>query len=63
MADNPIFIEVQKHLGGVDYPASRDELVAAAQESGADEETLQALRDLPAKDYEDPTDVSAELGG
>ncbi|QFU89902.1 DUF2795 domain-containing protein [Amycolatopsis sp. YIM 10] len=35
---NPI--EVQKHLSGVDYPAGRDDLVAAARSNGADDNAL-----------------------
>jgi hypothetical protein len=44
MADNPSFIEVQKCLAGMDYPASRDDLVNHAREHGADEPMLEALR-------------------
>ena len=32
---NPI--ELQKHLQGVDYPASKEELIQHAQQQGADE--------------------------
>jgi hypothetical protein len=58
---NPI--ELQKHLSGVDYPAGRDDLVRTAEQNGADEETLKALRDLPDRTYEGPSGVSKEVGG
>ncbi|MEV6905174.1 DUF2795 domain-containing protein [Amycolatopsis sp. NPDC051372] len=58
---NPI--QVQKYLSGVDYPAGRDDLVAAAQGNGADEETLEQLRGIPDRQYEGPSGVSKELGG
>ncbi|GAB2511672.1 DUF2795 domain-containing protein [Paramicrobacterium agarici] len=62
MAETPSPIDVQKYLGGVDYPASRDEILDRAQESGAGDDVLHALRNIPDQTYEKPTDVSAELG-
>ena len=53
---NPI--QLQKFLGGVDYPASKDDLLKKAEEHGADEEVLQALRDLPDREYDAPTAVT-----
>lgn len=58
---NQIFIEVQNFLGGVDYPASRDELVAAASEAGAGDTVLEALRGLPDRQFDGPTAVSEGL--
>jgi hypothetical protein len=58
---NPI--ELQKYLSGVDYPAKRDDLVAAAERNGADENTLQLVRNLPDRTYEGPSGVSKEIGG
>lgn len=62
MADvNPI--ELQKHLGGVDYPASRDDLVKKAEENGADDEVLEALRGIPDREYDAPTAVTKAVSG
>lgn len=62
MADvNPI--ELQKHLGGVDYPASKDDLVKAAEQQGADDEVLEALRNLPDQEYDAPTAVTKAVSG
>ncbi|GGQ38870.1 hypothetical protein BKA00_003123 [Actinomadura coerulea] len=61
MADNPSFIEVQKCLAGMDYPASRDQLVDHAAEHGADEPMLQALRAMPDREYDGPSGVSKEI--
>jgi len=58
MNATPNPIELQKHLSGVDYPASKDDLVRTAEEQGADEETLTALRGIPDKEYDSPTAVS-----
>ena len=56
---NPI--ELQKALGGVDYPASKDELVKNAEGKNADDGVLSFLRDLPDKNYETPADVNKEM--
>ena len=56
---NPI--EVQKHLSGVDYPASKDEVVATAESNGAPQEILEALQQMDATDFEGPDDVQAAL--
>lgn len=58
---NPI--EVQKHLSGVDYPASREDLVRAAERNGADQDTVELLRALPDRTYDGPSGVSKEIGG
>lgn len=58
MADSPSPIDVQKALGGVDYPAKKDDLVSNAEKSGADDSVLDALRNIPDKEYDSPADVS-----
>jgi hypothetical protein len=58
-APNPI--QMQKFLGGVDYPCDRDGLVEHAQSKGADDEVLQHLRALPDRSYDGPNAVSAEF--
>lgn len=61
MADNPSPIDIQKALGGVDYPASAADLVKHAENSGADNAVLEALRGLPEKDYETPAEVNKAI--
>ncbi|GGS57081.1 hypothetical protein GCM10010156_14720 [Planobispora rosea] len=58
---NPI--ELQKHLSGVDYPASRDELVDTAREQGADEDIIRALESIPDREYDGPNAVSKAAAG
>jgi hypothetical protein len=58
MNATPNPIDLQKHLSGVDYPASKDDLVRTAEEQGADDELLEALRGMPDKEYDSPTAVS-----
>jgi hypothetical protein len=56
---NPI--ELQKHLKGVDYPASRDDLVATARSNGAPDDIVEALESSGKDSFEDPTEVQAAL--
>jgi hypothetical protein len=61
MNDTPNPIQIQKFLGGVDYPASREALLAKARDSGADDNVLQALEGIPDKEYDSPTAVSSAV--
>jgi uncharacterized protein DUF2795 len=58
VADKPNPIQMQKFLAGVDYPASRDDLVRHAESQGADEPVLQNLRAMPDREYDGPNAVS-----
>lgn len=57
---NPI--EVQEHLRGVDYPASKDEVIAAAESNGAPQEIVETLQQMDGSEFEGPDDVMAALG-
>jgi hypothetical protein len=56
---NPI--ELQKHLKGVDYPASKDDLVSAAESNGAPDEVVDALRSTDKDRFDGPTAVQSAL--
>lgn len=57
---NPI--QMQKYLKGMDYPASKQELLDHAKHSGADENVCSTLERLPDDNYETPADVSKAVG-
>ncbi len=57
---NPI--EVQTHLKGIDYPASKDEVIATAESNDAPQEILEALQAMDGTDFEGPDDVMGALG-
>jgi hypothetical protein len=57
---NPI--QVQKFLRGIDYPATKDDLVRTAQDEGADDNVLDTLRGLSQQDFNSPNDVSEAIG-
>ncbi|MHA7281867.1 DUF2795 domain-containing protein [Arthrobacter sp. TMS2-4] len=59
MAD-PSPIDIQKALGGVDYPASKADLVKHAKDKGADGTVLETLENLPDREFDSPTDVTKE---
>jgi hypothetical protein len=61
MAETPNPIQIQKFLGGIDYPASRETLLSRAKESGADSSVLDALQNIPDKEYDSPTAVSSAV--
>jgi hypothetical protein len=56
---NPI--ELQKHLKGARYPASQDELIRIAEDNGAPEEILKALRSSNTRRFDGPDDVQSAL--
>jgi hypothetical protein len=41
MTNNPI--QLQKYLGGVDYPTDKQTLVKTAKDQGADDDVIQTL--------------------
>ena len=51
-------IEVQRFLGGVDYPAGKQELVEHARAEGAGDEIVSVLDQLPDPEYDGPDRVS-----
>ena len=53
---------VQKSLGGLNYPASRDELVESARDNGAEDQVCEWLEALPEREYQSPADVMRALG-
>jgi hypothetical protein len=51
-------IDVQSHLKGVNYPATKAELIQTAEENGAPADVIQVLEDLPDQDFGGPEEVS-----
>lgn len=58
---NPI--QLQKFLKGMDYPASKDELIEHARQNGADKEAISTLEQLPDdEEFQTPAAVSKAVG-
>ncbi|MFI2612554.1 DUF2795 domain-containing protein [Kitasatospora sp. NPDC018619] len=51
-------IDLQKALGGVDYPADKDALVQAARDNGAGDDVIERLSAVKEKTFDGPNDVS-----
>ncbi len=57
---NPI--QLQKHLKGVNYPATKEDLMKAAESNGADENISSFLEQLPDQEFQTPADVNEAFG-
>ncbi|OIH99835.1 MULTISPECIES: DUF2795 domain-containing protein [unclassified Curtobacterium] len=58
---SPNPIQVQKYLSGIDYPASKDDIVSTAEQENAPDDVLEALRGIPDREYDGPTAVSSAV--
>ena len=56
---NPV--QLQKNLNEVSYPISKQGLIMHAEQKGADEKILRALKQLPSKQYETPIDAGKAI--
>jgi hypothetical protein len=54
-------IDIQKALGGMDYPASKEEIVKHAQDNGGSDEVVEALKGIEDREYEGPSGVSESV--
>ena len=54
-------IDVQKALGGMDYPANKQQIIEHAEQHGADKEVLDALQKIEDREYEGPSGVSSAV--
>jgi hypothetical protein len=54
-------IDIQKALAGMDYPASRADIVAHAEQQGGDKEVVDALKGIEDREYEGPSGVSSAV--
>lgn len=56
-------IVVERYLAGVDYPASRQDLIDQARKNEADRDVMDTLNSLPDQTYHSPIDVSKAMAG
>ncbi|MDX1620274.1 MAG: DUF2795 domain-containing protein [Nitriliruptorales bacterium] len=52
---------IQDAIEGVDYPASRDDLLQQARVNDADDEVIEVLERLPRLTFASPTEVTSQL--
>lgn len=53
---------VQTYLSGIGYPASKEELIAAARGNGAPAEVMEILQGLEDEEFGGPQDVMKAYG-
>jgi Protein of unknown function (DUF2795) len=51
-------IDLQKALGGMDYPARKDDIVEHAKSHGGGDDVVEALAGLDDQEYDTPAAVS-----
>jgi Protein of unknown function (DUF2795) len=56
------FIRVHRFLGGIRYPATKQQLVDQARRNQADDEALSSLHGLPEREYGSPDELSEVIG-
>ncbi|MGY1592758.1 DUF2795 domain-containing protein [Geodermatophilus sp. SYSU D00708] len=52
-------IDIQKALKGMDYPATKDQILEHAK--GSDKDVLEALQKIEDREYEGPSGVSSAV--
>jgi hypothetical protein len=55
-------IDIQKHLDGIEFPASKQDIIEQARASGVDETIVSRLEFISDREYETPDEVTKELG-
>ena len=54
-------IDIQKALGGMEYPAKKEDIVKHAQGNGGSDDVMEALRGIEDREYDGPSGVSAAV--
>lgn len=54
--------DVLRHLQRMDFPASKEDIVREAEQEGAPQDVLRALRAMPPVDYANRTEVARSAG-
>ncbi len=55
--------EVQSYLKGIEYPASREDVASQAEDNGAPDDLVSALRDMDEEEFDGPNEVMAGMKG
>lgn len=55
-------IQVQKFLKGMDYPASKEDLIKQAKKNKAGDDIIDLLENIKSDKFNSPADVSKSLG-
>jgi hypothetical protein len=61
-SERPNPIEVEKHLKGIKFPASKQDLIEHARQNDAPEEVLSTLEQMPDREFGNAADVAKGVG-
>ncbi|KTD17129.1 DUF2795 domain-containing protein [Legionella jordanis] len=56
---NPI--EVQKYLKGINFPASKQNIIDCAKKNGAPSEVVDTIKNIKEEQFSSPTDISKHI--
>jgi len=62
MARGGMTVEIEKVLKGMNFPASKQELVQQAKQNNASQNVIQTIQKLPEQKFNSPTDVEKAFG-
>ncbi|MCK8519663.1 DUF2795 domain-containing protein [Methanoculleus sp. 7T] len=54
--------EIQRYLGGIDYPANREDLINHARKNSAPEEVISVLSRIEEREFHSAADVNQAIG-
>ncbi len=54
--------EAQRHLKGVEYPATKDDLISTAERNDAPDDVIETLQTMDGEQFDGPDDVMEALG-
>jgi hypothetical protein len=55
-------IQIQRYLKGLQYPASKEDIIQRARDAGAPNEVVEFMQKLPDQEYKSPIDISKVVG-
>ncbi len=53
--------QIEKYVGGIDFPCDKEELVDHARDKGAPQKILDLMDSFPDKEYGSPIDVARSI--
>ncbi len=58
----PSVTSIMKHFQGIDFPASKQDLIKHAEKKGVDDAVMNLLNEMADREYNSITDVMKEYG-
>lgn len=55
--------ELDKYLKGMNYPASKDDLISKARSNGAPDDVIEMINSLSESHFKSPVDVAKAFSG